>query len=155
MLRSILTSAAIVSMAALPQRSWADPGETAFNTYCSMCHQVRGQGVPGQFPRIADRADKIASTPEGRRYLCTLVLYGMAGQVTVDGTPLVGVMPPLGMLSDQSLADALNHVMQFSGKGKVRAFTAAEVKAQRRAAPLSAAEVHAIRDQLVTSGAIP
>jgi cytochrome c5 len=146
---------AVACIAALPPRaSAADPGADAFNTYCAMCHQVTGQGVPGQFPRIAGRADKIARSAKGRQYLCTLVLYGMTGKVTIDGTSFVGVMAPLGQLSDQDLAGALNHVMQLSN-AKVKPFTAAEVKAQRRPTPLSLTEVYEIRSQLASAGQIP
>jgi len=146
---------AVVCLVALPRLSrGADQGETAFNTYCAMCHQITGMGLPGQFPRIAGRADQIAKSEKGRQYLCTLVLYGMTGKVTIDGNTFVGVMAPLGQLSDQTLADALNHVMQF-GKTKVKPFTAAEVKAQRRPTPLSLTEVYDIRSQLMTAGSIP
>jgi len=146
---------AVVGLAVLPQLSRAaDQGADTFNTYCAMCHQVTGLGLPGQFPRIAGRADQIARSAKGREYLCTLVLYGMTGKVTIDGNSFVGVMAPLGQLSDQDLAAALNHVMQF-GKTKVRPFTAAEVKAQRRPTPLSLTEVYEIRSQLQTAGAIP
>lgn len=156
MRRWMLAWVAVIAVGAWSQPSGAaGRGTDVFNTYCAMCHQVTGQGLPGQFPRIAGRADKIARSPQGRQYLCTLVLYGMAGQVTVDGTSLVGVMPPLNALHDQDLADALNHVMQFNPKAKVRPFTAVEVKAQRRATPLSATDVHAIRGKLVSAGMIP
>jgi len=74
--------------------------------------------------------------------------------VTIDGTSFVGVMAPLGQLSDQDLAAALNHVMQLS-KAKVKPFTAAEVKAQRRPTPLSMTEVYEMRNQLMTAGSIP
>ncbi len=148
---------ALSCIAAVPETSRADDaGTSVFNTYCAMCHQVNGQGIPGQFPRIAGRADKIALSAKGRQYLCTLVIYGMAGSVTVDGSQLIGVMPPLGStLTDQNLAAALNHVMQLSGDTKVRPFTADEVKAERRATPLSATDVHTMRAQLASSGVIP
>lgn len=146
---------AVACMAALaPLAEGADAGADTFNTYCAMCHQTTGLGVPGQFPRIAGRADKIAATAKGRQYLCTLVLYGMTGKVTIDGNTFVGVMAPLGQLSDQDLANALNHVMQLS-KAKVRPFTAAEVKAQRRPTPLSPTEVYEMRSQLQAAGLIP
>lgn len=146
---------AVACIAGLPPLSQAaDQGVTVFNTYCAMCHQIAGQGVPGQFPRIAGRADQIARNAKGRQYLCTLVLYGMTGKVTIDGTSFVGVMAPLGQLSDQDLADALNHVMQLS-KAKVRPFTAADIKAQRRPTPLSPTEVYEMRSQLLSAGAIP
>lgn len=150
----ILACAAVAVLTAFTEPSRAD-GTAVFNTYCAMCHQLTGLGVPGQFPRIAGRADEIARSPKGREYLCTLVIYGMMGRVKIDGTPLLGVMPPFGSLSDQDLAQALNHVMHLGGKVKVRPFTAAEVKAQRRPAPLSASEVFQVRTKLLGAGLIP
>ena len=132
----------------------AGAGAAGFNVNCSFCHQVAGQGVAGQFPRIAGRANVIASTPAGRKYLGSLLLYGMAGQITVDGAPLVGVMPSFAALSDEALAAILNHVMQLTKKAKTAPFTAAEIKAQRHDPPLSASAVLAIRGELKTSEAM-
>lgn len=154
MRRWMLASAFVATLTAGPPPSRAD-GTVVFNTYCAMCHQVTGQGIPGQFPRIAGRAGQIARSAKGREYLATVVIYGMTGKVEIDGTPLLGVMPPLGVLSDQDLADALNHVMQLSGKVKLRPFSAAEVKAQRRPAPLSASDVFAVRTELMNAGLVP
>ena len=129
-------------------------GATGFNSTCAFCHQTAGQGLPGQFPRIAGRVNTIAATPAGRKYLSAVVLYGMSGQITVDGAPIVGVMPPFEVLGDQTLADILNYVMRFSKKGKVAPFTAAEIKAQRHDPPLSASAVFAMRGELKPSEAI-
>src|SRR5579863_8381874 len=92
----------------------------AFDTNCSMCHQLGAAGVPGQFPRLAGRAGRIAATAAGRNYLERVVLFGMIGSVTVDGSPIVGgVMPSFASLSDTDLADALDYITSLDDSGKL------------------------------------
>ena len=125
-----------------------DPGAVAFNTNCSFCHQLQGQGVQGQFPRIAGRVNSIASTPAGRKYLATLVLNGMSGTVTVDNMPIVGVMPGFSALNDSTIAAILNYVQKFDRKTKGAPVTAADIKSARKDFPVAPAAVHALRDAL-------
>lgn len=127
---------------------------TVFDTNCSMCHQLGAAGVPGQFPRLAGRADKIAATPAGKNYLERVVLFGMIGGITVDGSPIVGgVMPSFASLSDQDLADALNYIVSLDGSGKLQwngaTFTAADIERARTDRPLSPAQVHQLRTAVV------
>lgn len=126
----------------------ADPAADVYGTICSICHQLSGQGLAGTIPRLAGRVDRIASTTQGRQYLGTLVLYGMNGNITVDGSMISGVMPPFLSLSDETLAATLNHVVRLGGQNKVKAFTAAEIRELRRTEPLSGSAVHALRDAL-------
>lgn len=130
-----------------------------FDTNCSMCHQLAAAGVPGQFPRLAGRAGKIAATAAGRNYLERVVLSGMIGGITVDGTPIVGgVMPSFASLSDKDLADALDYIVSLDDSGKVHGtrtlFTAADIGKGRAAKPLSPSEVHQLRAAAV-GGAHP
>jgi cytochrome c5 len=129
-----------------------------FNTNCSMCHQLGAAGVPGQFPRLAGRAGKIAATAAGRNYLERVVLFGMIGGVTVDGTPIVGgVMPSFASLSDQDLAAALDYIASLDDAGKLHwkgpVFKPADL-ATARADKLSPARVHQLR-AAATDGAHP
>jgi mono/diheme cytochrome c family protein len=126
----------------------ADHG-AVFNNNCSMCHQLAAAGVPGEFPRLAGRAGKIAATAAGRNYLERVVLFGMFGQITVDGAPIVGgVMPSFASLSDQDLADALDYIVSLDDSGKLQwqgaAFKPADL-AKARADKLSPAQVHQLR----------
>ena len=128
-----------------------------FNNNCSMCHQLGAAGVPGEFPRLAGRAGKIAAAAAGRNYLERLVLFGMIGEVTVDGTPIVGgVMPPFASLSDQDLADALNYIVSLDDSGKLQwkraVFKPADLAKARADKPLSPAQVHRLR-AAATAGA--
>ncbi len=123
---------------------------------CQMCHRADGSGLPGQFPRIAGRSATIAAKPAGRAYLIDVLLNGMAGKMMVDGKPIMGVMPPFARLSDPDLASTLTHVVKLpGGKGKVAAFTAAEIKAARAQPRKSSAQMKMLREELVAAGAIP
>ncbi len=143
---------ALLAGSALPTSAPAQtPGPSvAFDTNCSMCHQLGAAGVPGQFPRLAGRAGKIAATAAGRNYLERVVLSGMIGSITVDGSPIIGgVMPSFASLSDQDLADVLDYVVSLDDSGKLHAkdatFTAADIAKARAEKPLSPAEVHRLR----------
>jgi cytochrome c5 len=132
---------------------------TVFNNNCSMCHQLGAAGVPGEFPRLAGRAGKIAGAAAGRNYLERVVLFGMIGEVTVDGTPIVGgVMPSFGSLSDQDLADALNYIVSLDDSGKLQwkgaVFKPAELAKARAGRSLSPAQVHQLR-AAATAGTSP
>lgn len=127
----------------------ADPG-AVFNANCSMCHQLGAAGVPGQFPRLAGRAGKIASTAAGRNYLERVVLFGMIGSVTVDGTSIAGgVMPSFASLSDADLADALDYIVSLDDSGKLHpggaVFKPADLAQARAGEPLSPMQVHQLR----------
>lgn len=121
-----------------------------FNANCSMCHQLGATGVTGQFPRLAGRVSRIGATPAGRHYLERVVLYGMMGDITVDGTPIVGgFMPSFASLSNQDLADALNYVVSLDASGKLHwkgaVFKAADIARARAGKPLSPMQVHRLR----------
>lgn len=127
----------------------ADRG-AVFEANCSMCHQLGALGVPGQFPRLAGRAGKIAATAAGRNYLEHVVLSGMIGGITVDGAPIVGgVMPPFSSLSDQDLAAALDYIVSLDDTGKLHwrgaVFKPADIARARAGQPLSPAQVHQLR----------
>ena len=133
----------------------ADHG-TAFDTNCAMCHQLEAAGVPGQFPRLAGRAGKIAATAAGRNYLECVVLFGMIGGITVDDTPIVGgVMPSFASLSDQDLADALDYIVSLDDSGKFHwhgaVFKPADIARARAGKQLSPTEVHGLRAAAIGS----
>ena len=146
-----LGMALLAGLASVGAARAADSGHSAvFDANCSMCHQLRAAGVPGQFPRLAGRAGKIAATQAGRRYLEHVVLYGMMGTITVDGNQIVGgVMPSFASLSDQDLAAALNYVISLNAAGKLHwkgsVITPAALAHVRAGKPWSAMQVHQLR----------
>ncbi|WP_250890249.1 c-type cytochrome [Sphingobium nicotianae] len=129
-------------------------GAATYSSRCAMCHRPDGAGLPGQFPRLSGRVGQIAGAKDGRVLLGKILLYGMYGSITVDGKPLTGLMPPMGSLPDQDIADVLNHVASFKKAGKPPApFTAAEIAALR-ATRLSSAAVGAERASLAAKGVV-
>jgi mono/diheme cytochrome c family protein len=132
----------------------ASPGQSVFDANCSMCHQLGAAGVPGQFPRLAGRAHRIASTAAGRRYLEHVILYGMIGPITVDHTPIEGgFMPSFASLSNRDLAAALSYVISLDRSGKarwkapvIRPAQIARVRAGKAWAP---AQVHRLRARVL------
>jgi len=137
----------------------APTGQQTFAAQCSLCHQPDGAGLAGQFPRLAGRVPAIASKPDGRRYLAMVLLYGLYGAINIDGKPINGMMPSVGSLSDQAVADVLNHLLTLksTGKpaGKIMPFTAGEIAAVRASGRKSGSEVGAERVRLAGQGLIP
>lgn len=146
---------ALAAMLALPGQALAT-GQQTFAAQCSMCHQPDGAGLPGTFPRLAGRIPAIAGAPEGRRYPVMVLLHGLYGPITIDGKTMSGLMPPMGALSDQAVADVLNHALSLGKpKRKVTPFTAAEVAAVRAEGRKSGSDVAAERTRLAARGLIP
>jgi mono/diheme cytochrome c family protein len=120
-----------------------------------MCHQSGGEGLTGQFPRLAGRAAAIAQAPEGRRYLVKVVLHGQAGPIEVDGSRISSVMPGMASVSDADIAEILSHVLTLGKPTKpAKAFKPAEVAAVRAEGRSSMAENNALRAKLVADGVI-
>lgn len=130
-------------------------GPQTYATRCSMCHQPSGAGLPGSFPRLAGRVPVIAKSPDGRRYLAMVLLYGLYGPIAVDGKPISGLMPSMTALTDQAIADVLNHVMTLKPAGKVAPFTAPEIAAVRAGARKTGSDVAAERGRLAARKLIP
>lgn len=107
-------------------------GQGIYATYCSVCHQSTGQGLPGQFPPLAE-SDWV-NTPGSAR-LIRLVLNGIQGPITVNGQAFNGAMPPWrDLLTDEAVASVLTYVRQNQNWGN-------------EASPVTPDQVKAIRDE--------
>lgn len=117
---------------------------------CQGCHQPTGAGINAVFPPLAGHVPEILAAKGGRQWIVRLLLNGMTGPITVKGANYNGAMPSYKQLSDQQIADVLNHIStQWGNKlpAGQQAFTAAEVKAQRATA-LTGAQVNQARAAL-------
>jgi nitrite reductase (NO-forming)/hydroxylamine reductase len=101
-------------------------GEAVYLGNCSACHQPTGQGLPGAFPPLAE-SDFLQGN---RRDVMQAALFGLSGPITVNGTDYNGVMPSMGYLNDQELADALTYVFASWGNS-LAAVSVDEVAALR------------------------
>ncbi len=118
---------------------------------CFACHQSSGGGVAGVFPPLAGHAPDLVKAD--RTYPIQVVLYGLKGEIEIEGKQYKGEMPGHeGQLTDDEIAAVLNYVLSSWGNDKLlpKGFpeiTPAEVKAQR-AKKLTPEQVHGIRQKL-------
>jgi nitrite reductase (NO-forming) len=96
---------------------------------CAACHQPTGEGVAGVFPPLA-RSDYLNAD---KARAIGVVLYGLTGQVTVNGQAFNNVMPALGVTDDEAAA-VLTYVYNNWGNAG-HDVTPAEVAAVRAAGP--------------------
>ena len=98
-----------------PEEVAFDPRREGMKIYqatCMACHQVNGQGLPGAFPPLA-QSSWVEKDPA---MLARIVLHGLYGPITVNGTEFNSVMAPLGaVLSDEQIALVLTYVRQEWG----------------------------------------
>jgi mono/diheme cytochrome c family protein len=117
-------------------------GAASFQSNCAVCHGVAGAGLPSLAPPLLSYPARYAASPEGRRQLAMTVLYGMYGDVAVEGRHYAFRMPDFSQLDDAALAALLNFVVfdLAHALASVAPLTAAEVAAER-AHPLDGAAV--------------
>ena len=102
-------------------------GEAVYLSTCSACHQPGGQGLAGAFPPLAGSDFLLGD----RQQVMQAALFGLSGPITVNGTDYNGVMPSMGFLNDQELADALTYV--FGSWGNTGSAVSVEEVAALRA----------------------
>jgi len=101
-------------------------GEAVYNANCAACHQPTGLGLPGAFPPLAE-SDFLTGN---RQDVLRFALFGVSGAITVNGVDYNGVMPSMGYLADQELADAVTYVFTSWGNS-LSAVSVEEVAAIR------------------------
>lgn len=128
-------------------------GQAIYEANCASCHQATGQGAPGAFPPLVGHVPALYNAD--RSYLVNLLLYGLQGEIQVEGETYNGLMPAWQQLSDDDIAAILNYVSTAWGnEGALQDFQpyeAGEIGSARDAA-LSSAEVYALRQELGLSG---
>lgn len=143
------TLSAVVALAvALAGFAAAQPdGADIFAANCAGCHQSNGQGLTGAFPPLAGVVPRIALAENGRATLIHIVLFGMQGEITIDGATYNGSMPAWGSsLSDEEIAAVINHELTAWDNATMlpedfELIQASEVEAERSAS-LTPTQVH-------------
>ena len=103
-------------------------GAAVYARTCIACHQPTGMGLPPVFPPIAN-APIVVGNPE---LPIKVILQGLMGPITVNGTTYNSMMPPVAGVTDADVADVLTYVRQsFGNKGNP--VSADQVKAVRAA----------------------
>ena len=108
-------------------------GAALYNQDCAACHQMAGTGVPGAFPPLA--SNKIVQGDPN--FLSRVALYGLQGQVTVNGQSYNGAMPAFASsLTDDEISQILTYIR--SSWGNSASAVASSVVSTERAKPGSA-----------------
>jgi nitrite reductase (NO-forming) len=94
-------------------------GRQLFAGTCSVCHQANGAGLPGVFPPLA-KSDYLVADP---KRAIGVVLNGLTGKITVNGSEYNSVMPPMTQLNDDEVANILSYVLNSFGNSAGRIST--------------------------------
>ena len=128
----------------------AADGESIYAANCASCHQRTGQGVSGAFPPLIGHTAELYA--EGRDYLPKLLLYGLEGEISVEGLAYNGQTPAWSQLLDEELAATLNYILSAWGNDArlptdFTPYTPEEI-AGHRAEAVTAGDVYAPRQTL-------
>ena len=130
---------------------WQELGDTIYTSNCSSCHQPNGEGIVGAFPPLAGHMPELLQAEGGREYLVNVLLYGLQGEINVEGQTYNGVMTAWASLSDEQIAAVLNHESTSWGNADALSdfepFQPEEIAAQRNQG-LSSTDVYALRQTL-------
>ena len=122
---SDVTQADMAGLATKEQRISA--GGVLYNGTCSVCHQQDGEGLAGVFPPLANSDYLMADT----RRAIEVVLNGLTGPVTVNGSDFNSVMPPMSQLNNDEIANILTFALNSWGNedGEISSDDVAAVRA--------------------------
>jgi len=112
-------------------------GKALFEGTCSVCHQSNGAGLPGVFPPLA-KSDYLNAD---HQRAMKVVLQGLNGKVTVNGSEFNSVMPPMNQLNDDEVANILTYVLN-SWDNKGGQIKSDDVKAMRAKSSAKPAAEH-------------
>lgn len=101
----LLEAAMSNSASSKTKPDFASLGQSVYNSSCSACHQTDGKGLPNVFPPLLN-SDWMKKNKEGA---ISAVVHGMTGNITVNGKPYNGIMPPQN-LNDEQTAAVLTYV---------------------------------------------
>jgi mono/diheme cytochrome c family protein len=146
---TILLAAVLPAQAQQTGAGGADAGSRVYTTNCVACHQAGGTGMAGAFPPLAGHVPELLKRADGRTYIGKVLLFGLEGEINVNGSAFAGQMPPWNALSDDEIAAVLNYVSNSWDNGKslpsdFKPFTSDEIKALR-APELTSTQVYALR----------
>ena len=86
-------------------------GGQVYGQVCVACHQSNGQGLAGSFPPLAGSGE-FYGEPQN---MAKIIVGGLSGEISVQGTVYNSVMPPQGHLSDKEIAAVATFVRNSWG----------------------------------------
>ncbi|MBV9344759.1 MAG: cytochrome c [Gammaproteobacteria bacterium] len=145
----MIRQGALAALLGLAPLAWSEEpappypqGAESFQANCAVCHGPAGAGVPSLAPPLLTYPAHYAASAEGRRQLAMTVLYGLFGEITVEGARYDFKMPEFSRIDDATLAATLNFVIFALGH------------APDAVKPLGAEEIAAVRGQNLDGAAV-
>ena len=111
-----------LSIAQQPTEESLANGKSIYQSECMTCHMENGEGLTGAFPPLANSdyfKDDVSKAVK-------VILKGLEGEVTVNGTTYYGVMDPVP-LTNMEVADVLNYIRNSWG-GQAEALTENDIE---------------------------
>ena len=101
-------------------------GKSLYMSNCSTCHMPNGEGIKGTFPPVAKSDYMMEDLTRSIRE----ILYGVSGEMTVNGVKYNGVMNAYNF-TDLETADVLNYIRNSWGNSG-QYVSAEKVKSARK-----------------------
>lgn len=112
------------AIAGLTKEMQIEKGKQAYMQNCFACHLPTGEGMAGVFPPLAKSDFLLADRERAIR----IVLKGLTGKVTVNGTTYNSAMPPQqDALTEEQIADVLTYVTNSWGNS-AKPYTIDEIR---------------------------
>jgi len=137
-LNAVTAATKAAASGTLTQEAQVLAGQELFAGTCSVCHQANGAGLPGVFPPVA-KSDFLAADP---KRAIGVLLHGLTGKVTVNGTEYNSVMPPMNQLNDDEIANILTYLLNSMGNPGGRILTEDVKKVRAGPKPATTAATH-------------
>jgi mono/diheme cytochrome c family protein len=127
-------------------------GAAAFQTNCAVCHRANGAGQAGLAPPLLRYPARYVESAEGRRQLVLTLIYGMFGEIVVDGHHFNFKMPEFSRFDDATIAATVNYVVFDLSRAQAAAEPLRpEEVARERALGLGGDEVRRHRAQVLAA----
>ena len=88
-----------------------DNGKAIYIKNCLSCHQSDGNGVPQMYPPLL----KSNWLSGDKNKLIKVLVYGLNGEIEVNGEFYDQTMPKFDYLNDSQISDVLKYIMKFYG----------------------------------------
>jgi len=135
-LAAVETAASKAKAGALTAEDQIKAGDALFAGTCSTCHQRGGQGLAGVFPPLA-KSDYFRDDP---MRIVDAMLHGVSGPIKVNGQAFNSMMPPLGQLTDDEIANIATYLLNSWGNPGGRITKDQVANRRKEAAPTQTAQ---------------
>jgi len=132
-MNAVATATRAAAKGTLSQEDQVAAGKALFEGTLSVCHQGNGAGLAGVFPPLA-KSDYLSADP---KRAISVLLHGLTGKVTVNGSEYNSVMPPMNQLNDDEVANILTYVLNAWGNpgGHIQSEEVKKARAQKAPTP--------------------